>query len=228
MLPGNCHLQTANISTAGISLLLFVVLLIGDGSSRADDTPQPAVNGASAPETVVLDNREYPVPLPWTGNRIAAPSLSPADFRQIPPEYTKNGKPIYILDSIHDPLVAMLEAADRDGVQLLVSSGYRSIEYQSKIFLRLFAEGRTFDDIIRYVAPPGYSQHMLGIAVDFSPSNWRYAATAQYAWLKAHAQEFGFTETYAKSNRLQMPWESWHWAFENWEGQTGQETAQFP
>ena len=77
----------------------------------------------------------------------------------------------------------------------------------------MLSEGRDFEDIIRYVAPPGYSNHMLGTAVDFSPSNWRFADTKQYLWLQENGHTFGFEEIYSETNRLKMPWEAWHWQY---------------
>ena len=77
----------------------------------------------------------------------------------------------------------------------------------------MLAEGRTFDDIVRYVAPPGYSQHMFGTAVDFYPSNWRFAETPQYSWLQENAHMFDFEQTYPEYNKLKMPWEAWHWNY---------------
>jgi len=75
------------------------------------------------------------------------------------------------------------------------------------------AAGRTWDDLVRYVAPPGYSEHMLGIAVDLYPSNWRFAATPAYAWLKEHAAEYHFVESYPEFNLESFPWEAWHWKY---------------
>jgi D-alanyl-D-alanine carboxypeptidase len=75
----------------------------------------------------------------------------------------------------------------------------------------MLSEGREFDDIVRYVAPPGYSEHMLGTAVDFSPSNWRFADTDQHRWLLENAHRFGFENTYPEISETNMPWEAWHW-----------------
>ena len=77
----------------------------------------------------------------------------------------------------------------------------------------MLGEGRTFADIVRYVAPPGYSQHVLGTAIDFFPSNWRFADTPDYEWLKENARQFGFEETYSQFNKMKMPWEAWHWNY---------------
>ena len=54
---------------------------------------------------------------------------------------------------------------------------------------------------------------MLGTALDFFPSNWKFADTEQYLWLQENAKEFGFEETYSKNNRFLMPWEAWHWNY---------------
>ena len=162
---------------------------------------------------MVIDGQTYSVPPPWIGSRIVAPEFDYTDFRQIPVEYTHMGSSIYILASAHGPLVEMLKAAKEDGIELKVESAYRSERYQKQIFKRMLEEGRTFEDIVRYVAPPGYSQHVLGTAVDFFPSNWRFADTPDYAWLKENAGQFGFAETYSRFNKMKMPWEAWHWNY---------------
>jgi LAS superfamily LD-carboxypeptidase LdcB len=164
-------------------------------------------------EFVTIGDTRYPIPEPWIGNRIEAPVLAFESFARIPPANTHEQSEIYVIKEIIEPLVAMCNAAEDEGINLQVRSGYRSERYQKRIFVRMLAEGRTFDDIIRYVAPPGYSQHALGTAVDFYPSNWRFADTMQYQWLRENAARFGFTETYSQYNRLRMPWESWHWNY---------------
>jgi LAS superfamily LD-carboxypeptidase LdcB len=164
-------------------------------------------------EFVTIGDTSYPIPEPWIGNRIEAPVLTFESFARIPPAYTHEQSAIYVIKEIIEPLVAMCNTAKDEGIHLLVRSGYRSERYQRGIFVRLLAEGRTFEDIIRYVAPPGYSQHALGTAVDFYPSNWRFADTGQYEWLRENADRFGFTETYSQYNRLRIPWESWHWNY---------------
>lgn len=164
-------------------------------------------------EAVVVNGQTYSVPPPWIGSRIVAPEFEYTDFRQIPVEYTHMGGSIYILASAHGPLVEMLKAAKEDGIELKVESAYRSERYQKQIFKRMLEEGRTFEDIVRYVAPPGYSQHVLGTAVDFFPSNWRFADTTDYTWLKENGDRFDFEETYSRFNKLKMPWEAWHWNY---------------
>ncbi len=196
-----------------LKVLLFIVIpAVTANTESTAHTPDGRNSGdGEAIETVILAGREYPVPLPWRGNRLETPHFLFEDFRRIPERHCKNGGKIYVHHSIFSCLMEMLRAAEEDGVHLDIASGYRSIYSQRKIFSRMFAEGRTYEDVVRYVAPPGYSEHMLGTVVDFAPSNWRFARTPQYAWLKKNAGKYNFTESYARDNDLHMAWESWHW-----------------
>lgn len=193
------------------SLLLFSPpQLFATETSTA--TPEQPLKSPPV-ECIRIDGTHYPIPSPWIGNRIVAPFLPMKAFRQIPVDHTKDRSQLYVITDAHKALVKMLNAAKEDGILLRIESGYRSIGYQKKIFARMMNEGREFADIIRYVAPPGYSEHALGTAVDFYPSNWEFARLPAYTWLQEHASRFGFTETYPANNSRNFPWESWHWTF---------------
>ncbi|BCO10463.1 hypothetical protein GF1_28390 [Desulfolithobacter dissulfuricans] len=163
-------------------------------------------------ETVVIDGRSYAVPIAWLGQKIEEPGPAPAELARVPAHLVHDGGTIYLARAARDALVTMAEAARKNDILLTIDSGYRSTWYQKKIFARQLAKGKTFAEIARFVAPPGYSEHRLGTAVDFSPSNWRFAGTPQYQWLRRHAAFFGFTETYPENNP-RHPWEPWHWRY---------------
>jgi D-alanyl-D-alanine carboxypeptidase len=131
----------------------------------------------------------------------------------VPRELVENRGEIYLLPEAKDALRTMAAEAARDGIQLRIDSGYRSASYQRKVYQRMMAKGKTFLEAARYVAPPGYSEHMLGLAVDFVPSDWRFVKTAAYGWLKQHAAEFGFRETYPEFRPNHQPWEPSHWRY---------------
>lgn len=175
---------------------------------------------ANVTEIVTIDGSDYQVPEPWFGNRLFPTSLPNEALKPVPPEFSHNASKVYVLAEAYTPLVNLLDRARQDGIELQVESAYRSKSYQTRIFIRMFAQGRSFTDIIRYVAPPGYSQHMLGTAVDFYPSNWQFAETEQYNWLLEHGAEFGFEQTYSQYNHFKMPWESWHWNYVGLRGAT--------
>jgi len=84
----------------------------------------------------------------------------------------------------------MAAAARRDGVLLLVNSGFRSDAEQA----RLFAANPN----PKWVAPPGTSLHRLGTELDLGPP-------AAHGWLKSGARRFGFIQRYS--------WEPWHFGY---------------
>ncbi len=84
----------------------------------------------------------------------------------------------------------MAAAARRDGVDLVVSSGFRSDAEQAILFAR--------HPDPKWVAPPGESLHRNATELDLGPPG-------AYAWLAAHAGRFHFVQRYA--------WEPWHYGY---------------
>lgn len=113
-----------------------------------------------------------------------------------------------------DALVAMDKAARSEGINLLVSSSYRSYAYQSEVFARNVAEmGKK--EAERVSAAPGASQHQLGMAIDFGSITDAFAATAAGKWLANNAGRFGFSLSYPKGLEAVTGyvWESWHYRY---------------
>ena len=164
-------------------------------------------------ETVTIDSQEYIVPDSWQGHRIDSPSLNRPPLVPVPPEFVKDNGQIFLLPQARDAFQKMAESAKKDGIALVIDSGYRSAWYQKKIYKRLMEKGKSFAEVARYVAPPGYSEHMLGLAVDFVPSNWRFVDAPAYQWLKEHGNTFGFSESYPEISSDNRPWEPSHWRY---------------
>ena len=202
-----------------ITVLLFFIPggLRGDEQSLnvVDNHPSHALpTGKNPNEVMVIDGIVYPIPPPWAGNKLETSDEVVSHLRKIPRELTYDRTEIYLHAKALAPLKAMASAAAEEEIVLEVHSGYRSTGYQKTIIEQLMASGRTFDDIIRYVAPPGYSEHMLGTVVDFYPSNWNFVDTEAYQWLRRHGAAYGFIETYHQNNPTGHPWEPWHWKYQ--------------
>jgi zinc D-Ala-D-Ala carboxypeptidase len=106
--------------------------------------------------------------------------------------------------------------ARQDGVALLAISGYRSAHYQMGIFRRKLARGSSLADILQVNAAPGFSEHHSGRAIDIgtpgqAPAEESFEHTAAYAWLVAHAEQFGFRLSYPRGNSHGISYEPWHW-----------------
>jgi zinc D-Ala-D-Ala carboxypeptidase len=113
----------------------------------------------------------------------------------------------------------LVEAAARDGEELVVASAYRSYEEQQISHKRLASVYGA--DAYGMSALPGHSQHQLGTAVDFTNAAAGYAVwlpfgqTSAYRWLEHHAREYGFVLAYprGKEEESGYRWEPWHYRY---------------
>jgi zinc D-Ala-D-Ala carboxypeptidase len=110
----------------------------------------------------------------------------------------------------------LAQGAAADGVILELVSGFRSYAYQRDLIQRKREAGRTLDDILQSVAPPGFSEHHTGEAADIgSPGcddlTASFADTAAFAWLAANARRWGWTMSYPAGNEFGYVYEPWHW-----------------
>ncbi len=117
------------------------------------------------------------------------------------------------------------ESNQQSGRGLIVASAYRSPAFQIATLTSYLVNIHDFDiaSTLTQVALPGCSQHCsasntaLDLAtVDGQPSDANgqdFADTPEYRWLKAHANRFGFYESYPPGNRQGIMWEPWHWQY---------------
>lgn len=121
-----------------------------------------------------------------------------------------------------DAYAAMASAAAADGVDLVVLSGYRSIALQKHLFFDVKAErNQTARQRAQVSAPPGYSEHATGFAIDIGDGAAPGANLAQsfdqtpaFAWLRAHAARYQFTLSFPQANAQGVSYEPWHWRYE--------------
>jgi len=171
-------------------------------------------NTVSVPEYVVIDNHNYLVPEQWQGKKIDTTQMpNPKDLVQIPDENTFEDYRIYVRRETRNAFLFMVQAAAKDSIYFIVDSGYRSIAFQRRIILRRLKKGDDFGRIVKMVAPPGYSEHHTGYALDFCPSKAKFAYTATYQWLSENAGQFGFVQSLPEEDNNTTYWESWHWVY---------------
>jgi D-alanyl-D-alanine carboxypeptidase len=70
-------------------------------------------------------------------------------------------------------------------------------------------------------APPGFSEHSTGYAVDLGDGSEpatnlapSFDQTAAFAWLQAHGARYHFTLSFPRDNPQGVSYEPWHWRFE--------------
>ena len=109
-------------------------------------------------------------------------------------------------------------AALDDGIDLFIVSAFRSIDRQAEIVRRKLETGAAVESILAVCAPPGFSEHHTGQAVDLSTPGSHvleveFDQTAAYVWLSERAADFGYYLTYPIGNPWGYQYEPWHWCF---------------
>ncbi len=118
----------------------------------------------------------------------------------------------------------MIMDAEKDGMCLVVHSGYRSKERQQRLYDE--AEDKSI------VAIPGTSEHETGLAVDLGGCPMidgvrndegerlelkkPFEELPEYQWLLDNAHKYGFEQSYTEGNskRTGFPAEPWHWKYD--------------
>jgi len=128
--------------------------------------------------------------------------------------YDINRKDLKLTPMAEKALDAMAKDAKKEGVSLLVSSTYRTYEYQKALFARYTKEyGELAAD--RFSARPWASQHRLGTVIDFGSITDDYATTKAGKWLNKNAHKYGWSLSYPKGyERITgYKWECWHFRY---------------
>ena len=120
-----------------------------------------------------------------------------------------------------DSLLKMREDAKKSGVYLVFLSGYRSINLQKDIFYSLKSlRNQNASERARVSAPPGYSEHSTGFAIDIGDGTRResdfeveFENTDAFRWLKMNAAKYHFKLSFDKNNSY-IDYEPWHWRYE--------------
>lgn len=113
---------------------------------------------------------------------------------------------------------ALSAAASKDGISLHIVSAFRDLERQADIIRAKQRRAVPLERILVASAPPGYSEHHTGRAVDVNTPGCRaleedFEDTHAFRWLSRRAASFGFTLSFPRGNKYGYIFEPWHWCF---------------
>ncbi len=122
---------------------------------------------------------------------------------------------------MRESLLKMREDAKKDGIYLVFLSGYRSTNLQKDIFYSLKSlRNQIASERARVSAPPGYSEHSTGFAIDIGDYTQRetdfeveFEDTDAFKWLQRHAAKYHFKLSFNRDNKY-IDYEPWHWRYE--------------
>ncbi len=146
-------------------------------------------------------------------------SYVPADLEvpNVPIRLSKTDDEMKMRKVAGDALEKLFAGAEKQGLHLQISSGYRSYTFQTNLYNHYVAvQGKTVAD--SQSARPGHSEHQTGLAVDVEPTSRKceveecFGTTPEGEWLAAHAYEFGFVIRYPQNmqNITGYIYEPWH------------------
>ncbi|MGB2926976.1 MAG: M15 family metallopeptidase [Limnothrix sp.] len=121
----------------------------------------------------------------------------------------------------HEKYQQMRDAARRDGINLLLISGFRSVEEQQYLFFEVKEQrGQDTTKRAEVSAPPRHSEHHTGYAIDLGDGNVpatnlspNFEETAAFRWLQNNAARYSFELSFPRDNPQGIAYEPWHWRF---------------
>lgn len=217
-----------------MKLLIFAasLLLINCSANDALNNKEKA-NFNTQYKTVLIDT-----PVVEVDENYLLGMFDPAthpDFTIIKQEHTTKTN-AYLRKDVYEAFMLMYEAAKKDGINLIIISATRNFYAQKGIWENKWT-GNTLvsgknlakevqDEVERakyillYSSMPGTSRHHWGTDIDINDLNDSYFLSGQgkkeYAWLTAHAHEYGFCQPYSKKGtdrKTGYEEEKWHWSY---------------
>ncbi len=125
----------------------------------------------------------------------------------LPESYNPGG----LLPECTDAFARMQRDAAAQGLNIYISSGFRSYSSQRSIYNRYVSrDGRALADT--YSARPGHSEHQTGLSIDLNTITQSFGNTAEGRWVAAHCHEYGFILRYpkGKTHVTGYCFEPWH------------------
>lgn len=159
-----------------------------------------------------LVSRDHPLPNDFKVPNIVNTEVAHGDSDQ----------PMQVQATIEQPLKRIFAAAEDDGIELMLSSAYRSVSDQQALYDNFVAkQGQAMADL--YVAKPGTSEHHTGLAVDFasasaaceSDSDKCSLSQAAANWLLENGPKYGFVQRYPEGKQpiTGVAFEPWHYRY---------------
>lgn len=200
---------------------LAIVLLMGVANQQLPPAESPSV---SRPTRFVPAKPGLTATANWRVLPGADLLLGHVAYQEAPPGSLVGVEPdgrIKLRGPAAQSFLAMVQAAQTDQVSLVPVSGFRSIAEQTYLFFTLKAKaGLTATERAAVSAPPGYSEHHTGYAIDIADGGQpttdleiTFETTPAFRWLQDNAARFGFELSFPKNNPQGVSYEPWHWRF---------------
>lgn len=142
-------------------------------------------------------------------------NYEPEDLEKVDDKYTT--KEVYLRKEAKKALIDLIKQAKKEGYTIKGYSGYRSYNYQKKIYNN-YSKLDGVEKADTYSARAGFSEHQTGLAIDVNNNVKDYTefgSTKEFEWMEENAHKFGFILRYTKENEWITGYqnEPWHYRY---------------
>ena len=116
-----------------------------------------------------------------------------------------------IVQEVYDAFISMQNNAQENGLKIWIQSGYRSYNYQKKLYEN-YVKRDGEEKASLYSAQAGHSEHQTGLAIDLNTVSDSFANTKEGIWINNNAYKYGFILRYPKGKEEETgyKYEPWH------------------
>ena len=225
-----------SVATLAVSIVIFTALVTGAacGSgggagpftavsvgtatvTRSAGTPtasatQPATASASVAATTPAGSANTPSPNGEdTSPQVACTLLAPVDqTRRVARDCTLGGGGLTAETAA--AFERMRADAAKEGLRLVIISGYRGYDVQKQIY---DGDVAAFGPNQNVSAKPGHSEHQLGTTIDINEIDEAFGETAEGKWLAKNSVQYGFVMSYpaGREGQTGYAYEPWHFRY---------------
>jgi len=137
---------------------------------------------------------------------------------------------LYLQKESYDSYKRMSDAANAEGIKLMIRSATRNFDYQRGIWERKWAANKKKEaditdrsnalNILEYSSMPSTSRHHWGTDIDLNSfeNSWfeKGEGLKLYEWMSANAADYGFCQVYTTKGAERPNGyneEKWHWSY---------------
>ncbi len=158
---------------------------------------------------LALVNKEFALPGDYAPSDLTVPDVAFS--------FTEDIDKRYIRKEAAEALQEMFTAAEKEGLDLVAVSGYRSYDRQKTIYDNEVTQ-KGEEKAKEAVAYPGQSEHQTGLAMDISSRSNGFALSQEFGntkdgkWVEDNADKFGYIIRYPKNKEhiTKYKYEPWH------------------
>ena len=203
--PGVCYVTVYSVSNPEVYAQVKVNVMDENGLVPASQPVSTTSSNSSQTVTTTVTTSAVPVKNDSGATYIQGILIVNKTYG-LPEDYNPG------LDSEAESAFNTLsEAAANQGLDIYLSSGFRSYETQVRIY-ESYVDSYGKESADTFSARPGYSEHQTGLVIDVNTIDDSFAGTPEAEWLAKHAHEYGFIIRYPKGKEsiTGYKYEPWH------------------